>query len=155
MLVATADTYRLFANLTSGSLLSYDGRSGTMKMIFDDKRLVQACPNAFWDGTSTNFCLPTAIDDIVAHEWTHAYTQFSDALVYLWQPGALNEAYSDIFGETVDQIDGLGTDTPDVPRQSQQCSNRPNSTLPQLTVVAPAPAATCAADGVPATTVQR
>jgi Zn-dependent metalloprotease len=51
-------------------------------------------------------------DDIVGHEWTHAVTATTDGLVYAYQPGALNEAYSDIFGETIDQINGRGLDSP-------------------------------------------
>ncbi len=42
------------------------------------------------------------------HEWGHAYTEYTDGLIYAWQPGALNEAASDIFGETVDLLNGRG-----------------------------------------------
>ena len=38
----------------------------------------------------------------------HASTRTD--LIYQWQPGALNESYSDIWGETVDLINGAGTD---------------------------------------------
>ena len=41
-------------------------------------------------------------DDVVAHEWGHAYTEYTSGLIYQWQSGALNESYSDIWGETVD-----------------------------------------------------
>ena len=42
-------------------------------------------------------------DDVVAHEWMHAYTEYSGApLIYEFQSGALNEALSDIFGESID-----------------------------------------------------
>ena len=50
-------------------------------------------------------------DDVVAHEWTHVYTYYTNNLVSQSQPGALNEAYSDIFGETVDLLNGRGPDT--------------------------------------------
>ena len=44
----------------------------------------------------------------------HASTRHG--LIYQWQPGALNESYSDILGETVDLINGVGSDTADRPR---------------------------------------
>ena len=37
--------------------------------------------------------------------------QYTDDLIYAWQPGALNEAASDIFGETVDRLNGCGRAT--------------------------------------------
>ncbi|MBL0356504.1 MAG: M4 family metallopeptidase [Chitinophagaceae bacterium] len=37
--------------------------------------------------------------DIVAHEYTHGVTQFEASLVYAGESGALNESFSDIFGE--------------------------------------------------------
>jgi len=36
--------------------------------------------------------------DVVAHEITHGVTEFSSNLVYEGEPGALNEAFSDIMG---------------------------------------------------------
>ncbi|HEX4953027.1 MAG TPA: M4 family metallopeptidase [Thermoanaerobaculia bacterium] len=36
--------------------------------------------------------------DIIAHELAHGLTEFTADLVYLKQPGALNESFSDIFG---------------------------------------------------------
>jgi bacillolysin len=38
----------------------------------------------------------------VAHELTHGLTQFTSDLVYQGEPGALNEAFSDIIGVSVD-----------------------------------------------------
>ncbi|TDE11640.1 M4 family metallopeptidase [Dyadobacter psychrotolerans] len=64
------------------------------------------CPNANWNGVSANYCDRTASDDVVAHEWAHAYTEFTSGLIYAWQAGAMNEAYSDIWGETVDLLNG-------------------------------------------------
>ncbi len=40
--------------------------------------------------------------DIVAHEFTHGVTHYESDLIYRNQSGALNEAYSDIFGEMVE-----------------------------------------------------
>ncbi len=62
------------------------------------------CPNANWNGTTANYCTGVATDDVVAHEWGHAYTEYTNNLIYAWQAGALNESYSDVWGETVDQL---------------------------------------------------
>lgn len=40
--------------------------------------------------------------DIVAHEFTHAVTEYTSGLVYKDESGALNEAYSDIMGSLVE-----------------------------------------------------
>jgi vibriolysin len=62
--------------------------------------------NAFWNGTqmvygdgdgSTAAPLDRALD-VVSHELTHAVTEKESGLVYQNEPGALNEASSDIFG---------------------------------------------------------
>jgi bacillolysin len=42
--------------------------------------------------------------DVVAHELTHGVTANSARLVYMHQSGALNEAFSDIFGELVENF---------------------------------------------------
>lgn len=72
------------------------------------------CPNAFWNGVAVWFCTGAATDDIVAHELTHAVTQFSAGLIYQGESGALNEAYSDIFGELIDidAVQGNGSASP-------------------------------------------
>ena len=64
------------------------------------------CPNANWNGVTTNYCNGVTSDDVVAHEWGHAYTEYTSGLIYQWQSGALNESYSDIWGETLDLING-------------------------------------------------
>ena len=51
-------------------------------------------------------------DDVVGHELTHGVTEFTSHLLYYFQSGAINESMSDIFGEFIDQQDGIGTDTP-------------------------------------------
>ena len=83
---------------------SYDGAGATMRSVNNDPTI--ACPNANWNGATTNYCNGVTSDDVVAHEWGHAYTEYTHNLIYQWQPGALNESYSDIWGETVDMING-------------------------------------------------
>lgn len=69
--------------------------------------------NAFWNGSQMVYGDGFAIDDVVAHELTHAVTENSANLIYEWQSGALNESFSDIFGAMVDREDWLiGEDLP-------------------------------------------
>lgn len=65
--------------------------------------------NAFWNGENLNFCDPgkenaqfAAALDVVCHEYSHAVTQYSSHLVYAFEPGALNESFSDIMGATAE-----------------------------------------------------
>lgn len=46
--------------------------------------------------------------DVVAHEMAHGVTATTANLVYLDQPGALNESFSDVFGEMA-EFDATGT----------------------------------------------
>ncbi|KAK1757032.1 protease PrtS [Echria macrotheca] len=46
----------------------------------------------------------TACVDVIGHEMTHAVTQFTTALVYENESGALNEHISDVFGIMVKQM---------------------------------------------------
>ncbi|MBK9271178.1 MAG: M4 family metallopeptidase [Saprospiraceae bacterium] len=72
--------------------------------------------NAFWDSNlkTLNFGLgngtsvkPFTSVDIVAHEYAHGVTQFTAGLEYLYESGALNESFSDIFGKAVEhEYDG-------------------------------------------------
>ncbi|HEY7659829.1 MAG TPA: M4 family metallopeptidase [Actinomycetota bacterium] len=100
---------------------SYDGLGSQMRSVNNDPTI--ACPNANWNGATTNYCNGVTSDDVVAHEWGHAYTQFTHNLIYQWQSGALNESYSDIWGETVDVINGEGTDTPNPLRPEGGCTS--------------------------------
>ena len=117
MILASKETYDLFFNAFGRD--SFDGAGATMDAIFNRGN---SCPNASWNGTFISFCPGITTDDVTGHEWGHAYTEYTDGLIYAWQPGALNEAASDIFGETVDQINGRGGDTPNNPRTADSCS---------------------------------
>ncbi len=132
MIAASSDIYDLFKNAFGRD--SFDGKGARMDSIFNRGN---GCPNASWNGTYISFCPGLTTDDVTAHEWGHAYTQYTHGLIYAWQPGALNEAYSDIWGETVDRINGRGTDTPDAARSEGVCTVfTPN--LPVVTITAPA-----------------
>jgi len=98
-LVAAEHTYNFFKN--AFGYVSYNGADAQMRTI---NNAPINCPNASWNGSTANYCTGTAADDVVAHEWGHAYTQFTSGLIYAYQSGALNEAYSDIWGETIDLL---------------------------------------------------
>ncbi len=56
---------------------------------------------AFGNGDGTNYNSFTSLD-IVAHEYTHGVTQFAAGLYGTQESGALNESFSDIFGEVIE-----------------------------------------------------
>jgi len=57
----------------------------------------------YGDGDGTLFNRFTKVLDVIGHELTHGVTQYSAALDYHDQPGALNEHFSDVFGILVKQ----------------------------------------------------
>jgi Zn-dependent metalloprotease len=70
--------------------------------------------NAFWNGTMLVFGDGYGFanaDDVIAHELTHAVTQYESKLFYWYQSGAINESFSDLWGEAVDQANRMGTDS--------------------------------------------
>ncbi len=65
--------------------------------------------NAFWDGSQFFFgdgdgriAGPLTVLDVAAHEYSHAITQYTSNLVYMYESGALNESYADITGAIVE-----------------------------------------------------
>ncbi|MDM8567209.1 choice-of-anchor D domain-containing protein [Candidatus Halobeggiatoa sp. HSG11] len=112
------DAYDFYFNMHNRD--GIDGL-GTMEIISfvhytrDDPNLPPC--NAAWIGDKIVYvdgCEFLIVDDIVAHEFTHGVTSHTSKLAYLNQSGAINESFSDIWGEFVDQDNGKGTDTPDV-----------------------------------------
>lgn len=67
--------------------------------------------NAFWngermvfgDGDGELFNRFTISIDVIAHELAHGVTEDEAGLIYFFQPGALNESISDVFGSLVKQ----------------------------------------------------
>lgn len=62
--------------------------------------------NAYWDGKERVVFgdgFPAALD-VVGHEFTHAYTQYSSGLVGTGQSGALSESISDIAGTAIEAL---------------------------------------------------
>lgn len=67
--------------------------------------------NAFWDGSRMTYGDGDGVNygplvslDICGHEITHGVTEYSANLVYSYQSGALNESFSDIFGESIEKF---------------------------------------------------
>ena len=100
-LAVTGQFYNLMKN--TFDYTSFDNKDAEMKF-----RHFTDFPNddifASWSGTSVGFYNNSVADDVISHEWAHAYTQYTTGLIYDWEPGSINEAYSDIWGETLDQI---------------------------------------------------
>ncbi len=65
--------------------------------------------NAFWDGSRMTYGDGDGVNygplvslDIVGHEIAHGVTEYTANLVYSYESGALNESFSDIFGESIE-----------------------------------------------------
>lgn len=137
MLVSTGDVYSVFNAL---GFDSYDDAGAMMDQAYNRN---YSCPNASWNGLFISFCPGFTTHDVTAHEWGHAYTDYTHDLIYRWQSGALNESYSDLWGEAMDLQRTLpnmiDTDTPAGPR-TDLCSAY-QAVPPRLTVNSPGPIA--------------
>jgi len=67
--------------------------------------------NAYWDGSRMTYGDGDGVNygplvslDIVGHEITHGVTEYTANLVYSYESGALNESFSDIFGEAIENF---------------------------------------------------
>jgi Zn-dependent metalloprotease len=85
---------------------SIDGNGGNILAI---TRLGVTYQNAFWSDNVNGMFFGDAEKyagslDVVGHEMTHGVTSHTAGLLYQDQPGALNEAISDIFGEMVENF---------------------------------------------------
>jgi Zn-dependent metalloprotease len=116
---ADSDNAYDYAGLTYDYFLNSHGRDSYDNLGSPLLSTTHYCPpddcpsyaNAFWNGTQMVYGDTYAsADDVVGHELTHAVTEFSAGLLYYQQSGALNESFSDIFGETIDLLDGVGND---------------------------------------------
>lgn len=86
---------------------SFDGNGASLKSTVHYSSRYN---NAFWDGVQmvygdgdgTTFRPLSGSLDVVGHEITHAVTERTANLVYQDQPGALNESFSDVFGNLIE-----------------------------------------------------
>ncbi len=101
---ATEKTYEYFLNTHGRNSLDDNGMTLYSWIHFGTNY-----NNAFWngswmtygDGDNNTFSALTA-PDVVAHEMMHGVTDFSADLIYSYESGALNESFSDIFGEVAE-----------------------------------------------------
>jgi bacillolysin len=89
---------------------SFDDKGSTMYSIVNVTQNSQSMGNAFWNGRFVSygngddlFTQWAIALDMATHEFTHAVTEHTAGLEYKFQSGALNEAFSDIFGAMVDR----------------------------------------------------
>lgn len=109
-------TYQYF--FSNFSWNSYDNGAGsidcTVDFNFVDDNGLTSGKNARWTSFDEDFDFGYGVTsandsdsytslDIVAHEFTHGIGSFSSNLDYSGESGALNESFSDIFGEIVEQ----------------------------------------------------
>jgi bacillolysin len=91
---------------------SVDGAGLALKSTVRFCVTTSPCPyiNAFWNGAQMVYGEGFASgDDVVGHELTHGFTQYTSELMYFGEAGAINESISDVMGELMD------LDTPDAP----------------------------------------
>jgi Zn-dependent metalloprotease len=109
-------TYELYSQVYQRD--SLDGLGLPLDATVHYKKLYD---NAFWDGTemvfgdgdNDLFNRFTISVDVIGHELTHGVTQNESNLVYMRQPGALNEHLSDVFGSLVKQYPNETADKAD------------------------------------------
>ncbi|TCP57635.1 thermolysin [Tumebacillus sp. BK434] len=91
---------------------SYDGNG---KTIISGVNYSSRYNNAFWEGTQmvygdgdgSTFIALSGSYDVVAHELTHAVTEYTSGLIYSYQSGALNESWSDAMASVMDSSNWL------------------------------------------------
>jgi bacillolysin len=104
----TGATYDYYASTFGRD--SYDGAGAQLKSFVHYGRGYQ---NASWDGFEMVYGDGFAVNDVTAHELTHAVTEHTAALESSDQPGALSESLSDQAGWDVDPADStMGEDLP-------------------------------------------
>ena len=109
----TKDTYDFY--LDNHARDSLDGAGMTITSTVDVCHPALPCPlnNAAWLGAQKHAVYGdgNTTDDVVGHELTHGVTDHESDLFYYYQSGAINESFSDVWGEFIDLTNGSGTDT--------------------------------------------
>jgi len=106
------DTYDFYHNMHGRDSIDNAGMELISTVRYCEQTGDCPYPNAFWNGQQMVYGegYPSA-DDVVAHEITHGVTEYESHLFYYMQSGAINEAFSDMWGESVDLTNGRGNDT--------------------------------------------
>ncbi len=108
---ALLDTYDLYHRY---GLHGLNNRDRQTEMVLD---VTFSPPNATFNRGCNHLRFQDgyAVDDVVAHEFTHGVDRFHVDLLYENQSGALDESYADIAGAMVDDDDWLvGEDIPGI-----------------------------------------
>jgi bacillolysin len=104
------DTYDFYYNEHGRDGINGSGMtiSATVRYCY----LGKPCPysNAFWNGSRLYFGDGFVVDDVVGHEYTHGVTDYESNLIYENHSGAINESFSDVWGEFIDLGNGAGND---------------------------------------------
>ena len=110
-----ADNYNVYLGVHGRD--SYDAAGGPITATLRYCDWTRSCPvaNAFAANAANNSAIVFgdfwAVDDVVAHEYTHKVTAYESSLIYTNASGAINESLSDVWGEFIDQVNGRATDT--------------------------------------------
>ncbi|KAF7673591.1 extracellular metalloprotease precursor [Alternaria burnsii] len=106
-------TYNFFSEIFKRNSLDGKGLPLIGSVHYRPGSTPKGYNNAYWDGEEQRmvfgdgdhitFDYLTDSLDVIAHELSHGFVQFSSPLKYEWQSGALNESCADIFGSMVEQ----------------------------------------------------
>lgn len=110
-------TYDFFATRHGRDSLDDHGMTLASTVRYCPSALFCPYQNAFWNGAQMVYGNGfSSADDVVGHELTHGVTEHESNLLYYRQSGAINEAFSDIWGEFIDlsYTNGLDDDSPAV-----------------------------------------
>lgn len=95
-------TYKMFREWIGTPPLSFDL---TLRVHYETNY-----ENAFWDGSTMTFgdgadtFYPLVDANVVSHEVAHGFTEQNSNLIYQGQSGGINESYSDMAGEALEQF---------------------------------------------------
>jgi Zn-dependent metalloprotease len=104
------DTYDFYFNNHGRD--SIDDAGMTLTAIVRYSESEEGWYNAMWFEDKMFFGQGFAVEDILAHEFTHGVTELESGLIYLNQSGAINESFSDMWGEWIDQTYSYPNETP-------------------------------------------
>jgi bacillolysin len=107
------NTYDFYLNNHGRDSLDNAGMTLVSTADYCDPTLPCPYKNAFWNGQQMVYGDGYAADDVVGHELTHGVTEHESQLFYYYQSGAINESFSDVWGEFIDLSNTSGTDTAD------------------------------------------
>ncbi|HEX3050075.1 MAG TPA: M4 family metallopeptidase, partial [Aggregatilineaceae bacterium] len=99
--VDTAEYYKVFHNRNSINNLGM----ALISNVNYREDASEPYDNAGWTGEEMVYGDGDfyTVDDVIGHELSHGVTQYESNLFYFYESGAINEMFSDIFGEFVDQ----------------------------------------------------